>query len=64
MIKYLLAILAFIFVWFAGFTVYIAINGFNIVYGGDTAAGVAFLWMASLVAAFCGYAVVKSEEER
>lgn len=63
MAKYIMATLAFIAVWFAGFTIYIAVNGFNITYSVDLGAGVAFLWVASLVAAFCGYAVFRGEEE-
>lgn len=63
MVKYIIATLAFIAVWFAGFTIYIAVNGFNITYSINLGVGVAFLWVVSLVAAFCGYAAFKGEEE-
>ncbi|CAH0205681.1 hypothetical protein SRABI106_01633 [Rahnella aquatilis] len=64
MSKYIIAVVAFVTSWIAGYTVYVAINGFNLVYGGDTAALVAFFWVVSLVAGFCGYAAVRNEEER
>lgn len=63
MVKYIMATLSFLLAWFAGFTWYIAVNGFNFVYGVDIGAGVFFMWIISLVAAFCGYAAFKGDEE-
>lgn len=63
MAKYIMATLAFLLAWFAGATLYIAINGFTLVYGADTGAMIAFLWVASLVAAFGGYTAFRGEEE-
>lgn len=62
MSKYLVAIVAFIVCWIAGYTIYIAIYGFNLVYGGDVAMLVCTFWVISVACAIACFSIIKQEE--